>query len=364
LWLGETGENSNQWLGEGVELMQDNNIGWAWWTHKKVESISAPLSAYKSPGYQTLLDYWNGQGSEPTEEYAMNALMAQADQFLLENCLFRKDYIDALIRQPFNTTTIPFADNTVPGTVYATNYDMGQRLNAYNDVDYENTGGSAYNSGWSYRNDGVDIEPSIDLSSNGYNVGWIETGDWLNFTLDVTESGIYDIEISIAAQNAGGLILLSLDDQNITPAMDVPFTGGWQNWQYITANDIYIPSGIHTLKAQFFIGGFNLSSMEFVLITTDVEDEIDLPHTFNLAQNFPNPFNPSTTIKYEIPITSKVVLKVYDLLGSEVAVLVDEVKEAGYHKVNFDGTGLVSGIYIVRIQADNFIRSKKMILLK
>ena len=72
------------------------------------------------------------------------------------------------------------------------------------------------------------------MLSNGYNVGWIDTGDWLNFTLDVTESGIYDINISIAAQDAGGLILLSLDQQLITSPMDVPVTGGWQNWQYIT----------------------------------------------------------------------------------------------------------------------------------
>jgi endoglucanase len=70
LWLGETGENSNQWLSDFVELMHNNNIGWATWPHKKIKSIAGPLSATLSPLYQTLLNYWNGSGSRPTATYA------------------------------------------------------------------------------------------------------------------------------------------------------------------------------------------------------------------------------------------------------------------------------------------------------
>ena len=326
LWLGETGENSNQWFVDCVQLMDKNNIGWAWWTHKKIESISAPLSAYKYAGYQTLLNYWNGQGSKPSEIFALNALMTQADQLLLENCLFRKDYIDALMRQPNNTSTIPFTDNKIPGTVYATNYDMGRLGYAYNDADYQNVGGSSYNSGWSYRNDGVDIEACLDFSSNGFNVGWISTGDWLNFTLDVLQAGFYDIIFNISAQNAGGKILLSLDSQQfLTSALDVPVTGGWQNWQFFTAKNIYLPGGLHTLKAQFFNGGFNFSSMEIVLVTTDVQDESLKELSFNLKQSYPNPFNSSTLIEYSIPNASDVTIKIYDVLGEEIEILVERI---------------------------------------
>jgi aryl-phospho-beta-D-glucosidase BglC (GH1 family) len=98
LWLGETGENSNKWFVDCAKLMKSNNIGWAWWTHKKIETISAPLSSTKYAVYQMLLNYWNGQGPKPSVSVAMNGLMTQAENLLLEKCIFRKDYIDALMR--------------------------------------------------------------------------------------------------------------------------------------------------------------------------------------------------------------------------------------------------------------------------
>ena len=89
-----------------------------------------------------------------------------------------------------------------------------------------------------------------------------------------------------------------------------------------------------------------------------------VPVEYNLAQNFPNPFNPSTTIRYQIPKDGIVTLKVYDILGSEVATLVNEEKVAGKYEVNFNASSLASGVYIYKIQAGSFINSKKMILLK
>ncbi len=364
LWLGETGENSNKWFVDCVKLMQTNNIGWAWWTHKKIESISAPLSSYKYAIYQLLLNYWNGQGAKPSESIAMNGLMTQADYLLLENCFFRKDYIDALMRQPSSTAIIPFAENLIPGTIYATNYDMGQFGYAYNDADYQNISGSTYNSGWSYRNDGVDIESCLDFSSNGYNVGWISSGEWLKFTVNVTQTGLYDISFNLAAQNSGGKILVAVDGQYLPSTIDVPATGGWQNWNSYLVKDIYLTAGQHTLMTQFINGGFNFSSMEFTLTTTDVEEENNIPLTFELEQNYPNPFNPGTTISWQSPVSSWQTLKVYDILGNEVATLVNEYKPAGNYEVIFDASNLPSGIYIYRIMAGDFIQSKKMILIK
>ncbi len=85
---------------------------------------------------------------------------------------------------------------------------------------------------------------------------------------------------------------------------------------------------------------------------------------YSLSQNFPNPFNPSTTINYSVPKTSFVTLKVYDILGREIAILVSEQKKAGYYKVNFIGKSLPSGIYIYKMQTGNFVDTKKLILLK
>ena len=90
-----------------------------------------------------------------------------------------------------------------------------------------------------------------------------------------------------------------------------------------------------------------------------------LPGSFELQQNFPNPFNPSTVINFSVPKENTLVtLKIYNSLGQEVGTLINQVVPAGNHKVNFDATGLSSGIYFYKLTAGNFIDSKKMILLR
>jgi hypothetical protein len=86
--------------------------------------------------------------------------------------------------------------------------------------------------------------------------------------------------------------------------------------------------------------------------------------SFRILQNYPNPFNPSTTITYFIPQRSNVELKVFDVLGNQVTILINEAKERGVYSVSFDASGLASGIYFYRLQADSFIETKKMILIK
>jgi hypothetical protein len=90
----------------------------------------------------------------------------------------------------------------------------------------------------------------------------------------------------------------------------------------------------------------------------------ELPHDYLLQQNYPNPFNPSTTIKYELPKSSDVELSVFDVLGREVAVVVNARKEAGSYEVRFDGSVLSSGVYLYRLQAGDFVQTWKMIVLK
>lgn len=85
---------------------------------------------------------------------------------------------------------------------------------------------------------------------------------------------------------------------------------------------------------------------------------------FNLLQNYPNPFNQTTTIKYQIPKMSFVILKVYDVLGNEITTLVNEEKQAGEYEIKFEPKGLQSGIYFYRIGTGNFVETKKMILMK
>jgi len=89
-----------------------------------------------------------------------------------------------------------------------------------------------------------------------------------------------------------------------------------------------------------------------------------LPAEFELFQNYPNPFNPSTVISYQLPVGSNATLKLYDILGIEVATLVEEFKTAGKYEVDFNAASLSSGVYFYRLQADSFVETKKMLLMK
>jgi hypothetical protein len=100
-------------------------------------------------------------------------------------------------------------------------------------------------------------------------------------------------------------------------------------------------------------------------VRDDVENEISkIPKNYALRQNYPNPFNPKTVISYQLPVMSRVSLKVYDMLGEEVATLFDGLRQAGYYDVIFDGIRLASGVYFYRIQAGSFAQTKKLVLLK
>ncbi|MEO6696086.1 MAG: T9SS type A sorting domain-containing protein [Ignavibacteria bacterium] len=89
-----------------------------------------------------------------------------------------------------------------------------------------------------------------------------------------------------------------------------------------------------------------------------------IPNRFSLSQNYPNPFNPKTIIKYSIPTTQFTILKVYNALGKEVSTLVDKKQNAGTYEVDFNGEGLPSGIYFYQLNTEDFLETRRMILLK
>ncbi len=85
---------------------------------------------------------------------------------------------------------------------------------------------------------------------------------------------------------------------------------------------------------------------------------------FNLLQDYPNPFNSTTTIKYDLPADGLVTIEVFDLLGKKITTLVNEIKPIGTYELVFNASSLASGVYVYKLQAGNFISSKKMLLLK
>jgi PKD repeat protein len=112
----------------------------------------------------------------------------------------------------------------------------------------------------------------------------------------------------------------------------------------------------YRLKQIDFDGTFSYSSV--------IEIEVSGPKDFVLEQNYPNPFNPTTKIRYQIPEESKVVIKIYDILGAEVMTLLNDLQEAGTYEVELNAQNLSSGTYFYRIVAGEFVETKKMILLR
>jgi endoglucanase len=270
VWFGEAGENSNTWFRDAIRLLEDQKIGWAMWPMKKIESISGPVSVKKTPGYQAILDYWNGTGLAPSPAEATAFLMELAENLKLENCIYQKDVIDAMFRQVYSNSTIPFRDLPIPGIIYATDYDMGVAGKAYSDVDlatyHVSTGNyTAWNKGWAYRNDGVDIEVIDDnVNTNGYNVGWIETGEWMQYDVNIFASAIYDIKVRVASAEANGRFHIESEGASITSINSVQNTGGWKNWMTITIPNVILSPEDDKLKFIVDAGVFNLSSFEFV----------------------------------------------------------------------------------------------------
>ena len=128
--------------------------------------------------------------------------------------------------------------------------------------------------------------------------------------------------------------------------------------QFYSFTDIPSEEGIYLyrIKQIDFDGNFKYSNqieVYFILITN-----------FALLQNYPNPFNLTTTISYQVPYSNKVVIKVFDVLGSELAILVDEVKPSGIHEITFDASGLPSGLYIYHMTANDQSFTNKMMLAK
>lgn len=373
LWLGESGENSNTWFHATVQLMEQQNIGWCWWTHKKVATITSPLSSPMLPDYQRVLDYWNGSADRPSQSFAQNALWNMADNLALNRCELHPDVLAALFDPDFGTQSKAFVDHPIPDLIDAVDYDLGDNSIAYLDSKVSRNrfdDAEPWNSGWSYRNDGVDIEPSRDDQGAPFAVGWIDAGEWLQYTVDVAPAGIYSVAFRISSPDGGGGLELSLDGAILTPEVRIPRTGGWYTWTWMQGPDVTLPAGKHLLRVQFTRPGFNINQMRFELKqATEVEERQGQAQSFRLQQNYPNPFNSSTTINYALPISSDVDLTIFDLTGKLVRVLVDDRVPAGNHTAVWDGRDalgnpVASGAYLYKLKAGPFVGVRKIALLR
>ncbi|MFD2887270.1 cellulase family glycosylhydrolase [Chitinophaga cymbidii] len=261
VWIGETGENSNVWFTQAIRLLEDHNIGWAWWPLKKLGSNN-PLEIRTNDGYQQILAYWSNRGPKPGAEMAWQALMQLAADTKFENNIYHKDVIDAMLRQPHSREAIPFKKHA-PGAIQAVDYDLGINGVAYYDMDTANyrvsdpalkQGG---NSGRMYRNDGVDIGGS----EGNYYVTDIETGEWLQYTIHIPRNGDYLLKLNTAADSTGGRAVIQVNGKAVKKDVTLPATGGIQQWRVTDAGKISLKKGTYTFRVMAEAGGFHLKEL-------------------------------------------------------------------------------------------------------
>lgn len=183
------------------------------------------------------------------------------------------------------------------------------------------------------------------------------------YITNVGPAGNY--EIAIGYKLAYGIPKSQYINVNGVRAATVEFTGASTSTWYEKSTTVYLASGLNIIAVVPFWGWMYVDYLAVPKnVLTSVEDQAFTPVTFELEQNFPNPFNPSTIIHFSLQKASNVRLTIYNVLGQKIATLVDSHMEAGAHNVKFDATGFASGVYFYRLEAGGYRSQKKMMLLR
>ncbi|NTW23245.1 MAG: carbohydrate-binding protein [Lentimicrobium sp.] len=363
IWLGETGENSNSWFTDLIVLSETNKIGWSWWPVKK-DGINNVLEVTAPQNYDNLISFWKTGSPVMTADQAFAAVMDWAESHRIENCKVKHDVIDAMIRQPFSTTTIPFRIYHPGEPVHAVNYDLGRCSSAYWDTDTANYRLNTnvfvnWNAGWEYRNDGVDIEKcsDTDAGSNGYNVGYTNAKEWLQFTLQADTAAAYTVSFrSASASGSPAIVRLLVDGLDVSGPHTLPITGGWQTWNTSTISNIIFPAGTHKLRLMFDRAGSNFNYLsftnpmpvssvpfQFVSAATSTDgDEIHITLNKEITSFTAVPADFQVTTGGEQLVVESVIADPENNRGIIVS-LQTEIRYQQLAKISYSGTSVLTG---------------------
>ena len=369
IWMGESGENSNTWFTAAIELLETNKVGWAWWAYKKVSNISGIVSVPRPNGWDKILSYLESS-TDNSVSLGLNAenvktiLMGLAENVKLENSKINIDVIYAMMEQPYNNNTKPYGLNELPGRLYATEYDLGRNGFAYNEtgiLSRESSSAGAYNEGWTGRNDAVDIEACADPESNGYNIGWIASGEWLNYTVNVLQKGRYKVKMKYAANGTGNMTL-KLNNIPVISYFTLSNTGAWTTYKLIELGEIKVNQGTNVIQVYAY-GGFNYSFLDFEYLGPSGIPSVKSGE-FNFEAIAPNPVTTNTSFIFTLPEEADcVTFNIYNLQGT----LVDQVNmnnvPMGQNTLEYFNQLSAPGIYQNQIRVeknDNLLYKKSL----
>jgi len=340
LWMSESGENSNHWFAEAIELFEKNNIGWSWWPVKK-SRLNNVLKVTTNSDYYNLLESWKTGSTPLNAEDTYKAVMGYADAHKIANCTPAPDVIFALNSGTNSQQVQAYKKHQTDQWIQCVHYDLGKGGYAYHDALSEDIhNGSSkwakWNTGNHFRNDGVDI----GVDEGDYYVGWTEAGEWLQYAIDITEAGHYNIELITAAAYKGGEISLWVNGAKKVSNIDLPTTGGWEKWDDNLVKNIELPLGKVKLKIYIEAEGSNLKSFKLSYdpypSVSDVSD--------NAKNVFPNPCRTKLNVA-EVAMADS-CLKIYDLEGK----LIKEIYKSLL--TDIDVSDLHNEYYILSVVSD------------
>lgn len=268
------------------------------------------------------------------------------------------DHVDITVGSGCGQAPFLGAPFLFPTRVQAEAYDTGGEGVAYHDANAANNGGQ-YRPG-----EGVDIETCTD-AGGGYNVGWVNPGEYVEYTVNAPVSGSYPIQVRVASQTVGGTFHLEFNGQDATGHILVPVTGGWQAWTTISTTAT-LNAGLQVMRFVPTAGEFNLNYFDVVSAPSAVPPDGG-PTRDVLHAAYPNPFNRTTAIRYDLEARVPVRLALFDVRGGLIrTLLAGETIEAGSHEVAWDGrdeTGRVTaaGVYFYRLDAGRYAATRRLV---
>jgi hypothetical protein len=259
--------------------------------------------------HETTTQPYSFQWMPDVGEYDVYAVATDDGGVEIKSNVVHVNIIPSQLQLPYPDEDTPHA---VPGKIEAENFDTGAENIAYHDLTNGNIKGQ-------YRtNTGVDVETCSD-SGGGYNVADIQAGEWIEYTINVSEAGKYDLSFRVATPMASQFFSVLMNDQVIANNVSVPNTGGWQTWQTVSVSNINLAAGVKVLKLLFGSEYFNLNYLVFEKksLVTGIEDD-----DFIRSSVYPNPAGHQFSVS--LSSTAKTI-RIVNSQGQSVYRVVDVV---------------------------------------
>lgn len=277
----EAGENSDPWIYEMKNFLESLNMGWFFWGFKKVGmDLAMHYEIQPTEDYRYVVENWR-DSPNPDRERIRRGLMDLTESIKSENCRIQPGWFASMVDPSWSQVSKPYIDMSIPGRVFAAHYDVGNNGVAYSDTRFKNEVylGEPSNSGFVYRNGGVDISITYEELGEdhlGYHVIDMEAGEWMKYTVNVQEPGWYAVRSRVRHVEGGTTARFNLEaapvGQETTSAIVVDVLTVETSWSDIipSSSFLYLASGPTVLTLTVLEGGMELAWMD--LVATDIGD--------------------------------------------------------------------------------------------